>query len=60
MNFINQLSKDLKKRSVYSSSGDNIWRVDLANMQSISKFNKGIRFLLFLLIVLVKIHAFFL
>ena len=31
---------------MYSSFKDNIWGVDLADMQLLSKFNKGIRFLL--------------
>ena len=35
-----------KKRKVQSSFIDNIWGADLANMQLISKFNKGFRFLL--------------
>ena len=35
-----------KKRKVYSSFKDNIWGDDLADMQLISKFNKGFRFLL--------------
>ena len=34
------------KRKVYSSFKDNIWRVDLADMRSLSKFNKGIKYLL--------------
>ena len=34
------------KEKVYSSFKDNIWDVDLADMQLISKNNKGIRFLL--------------
>ena len=38
--------KEFKKRNVYSSFKENIWGVDLANMQLISKFVKGIRFLL--------------
>ena len=46
MNFINQLLKNLKKRKVYSSFKDNIWGVDLADMQLVSKYNKRIRFLL--------------
>ena len=33
------------KRKVYSSFKDNIWGVDLADMQLISKDNKGIRYL---------------
>ena len=36
----------LKKRKVYSAFKDNIWAADLADMQVISKFNKGFRFLL--------------
>ena len=31
---------------MYSSFKDNIWGVDLADMQSLSKFNKGIKYLL--------------
>ena len=34
------------KRKAHSSFIDNIWGADLADMQLISKFNKGIRFLL--------------
>ena len=33
--------RKLKKRKVYSSFRDNIWGVDLADMQSLSKCNKG-------------------
>ena len=35
-----------EKRKVYSGFKDNIWGADLADMQLISKFNKGFRFLL--------------
>ena len=38
--------RKFKKRKVYSAFKDNIWGADLADMQLISKFNKGIRFLL--------------
>ena len=31
---------------MYSSFIDNIWRVDLADMQSLSKYNKGVKHLL--------------
>ena len=31
---------------MYSSFKDNIWGVDLADMQSLSKYNKGIKYLL--------------
>ena len=38
--------RNLKKKTVYSGFKDNIQGVDLADMQLISKFNKGFRFLL--------------
>ena len=38
--------KKFKKRKVYSFFKDNIWGFDLADMQLISKHNKGIRYLL--------------
>ena len=38
--------RKFKKREVYSAFKDNIWVADLANMQLISKFKKGCRFLL--------------
>ena len=38
--------RKFKKRKVYSGFEDNISGADLANMQLISKFNKGFRFLL--------------
>ena len=38
--------RKLKKETVYSTFKDNIWGADLADMQLISKFNKGFRFLL--------------
>ena len=38
--------KKFNKRKVYFSFKNNIWGVDLANMQLLSKFNKGFRFLL--------------
>ena len=49
-----QLAKELhkpiirkfKKRKVYSGFKDNIWGADLADLQLISKFDKGFRFLL--------------
>ena len=36
--------KKFRKRKVYSSFKYNIWSADLADMQLISKFNKGICF----------------
>ena len=41
-----QIIEKFKRRRVYSSFKDNIWGADLADMQLISKFNKGTRFLL--------------
>ena len=38
--------RDFKKRTVYSGFKDNIWGVDVADMQSPSKYNKGIKYLL--------------
>ena len=38
--------RKFKKRKVYSTFKDNIWGADLADMQLLSKYNKGIRFLL--------------
>ena len=38
--------RKFKKIKVYSSFKDNIWGADLADMQLISKYNKGIRYLL--------------
>ena len=43
MNFI---IKKFQKRKVYSSFRDNIWGVDLADMQSLSIYNKGSKYLL--------------
>ena len=41
-----QIIRKFKTRKVYSSFKDNNWGVDLADMQSLSKYNKGIRYLL--------------
>ena len=38
--------RKFEKRKVYSKLKDNIWGVDLADMQLLSKYNKRIRFLL--------------
>ena len=60
--FNEQLAKELhkpiirkfKKRKVYSGFRDNIWGADLADMQLISKFNKGFRFLLCVIAIFSK------
>ena len=41
-----QIIRKFKRRKVYSSFRDNIWGVDLADMQSLRKYNKGIKYLL--------------
>ena len=46
--------KKFNKRKVYSSFKDNIWGVDLADMQLLSKFNKGFRFLLCVIAIFSK------
>ena len=45
MNFINELLQNLKKEQ-FIHLLDNIWGVDLADMQSLSKYNKEIKYLL--------------
>ena len=45
INFINQLLECLKKRKIYYLLKDNICGVDLADMQLISTYNKGITIL---------------
>ena len=46
--------KKIQKRKVYSRIKDNIWGVDLADMQLISKFDKGFRFLLCVIDIFTK------
>ena len=46
--------KKSQERTVYSGFNDNIWGPDLADMQLISKFNKGFRFLLCIIGILSK------
>ena len=41
-----QIIRKFKRRKVYSSFKDNIWGADLADMQSLSKYNKRINYLL--------------
>ena len=46
--------KKFRKRAVYSGFKDNIWGADLADMQLISKFDKGFRFLLCVIGIIIK------
>ena len=41
-----QIVRRFKRKKVYSPFRDNIWTVDLADMQSLSKYSRGIRYLL--------------
>ena len=46
MNFINQLLENFKKEKCILHLDTYFWGVDLADMQSLSKYNKGIKYLL--------------
>ena len=46
--------RKFEKRKVYSTFKDNIWGVDLVDMQLLSKYNKGIRFLLCVIVIFTK------
>ena len=54
----NELHKPIirkfEKRKVYSTFKDNIWGVDLSDIQLLRKYNKGIRFLLFVIDIFSK------
>ena len=39
-----QIIRKFKRRKVYASFRDNIWGVVLADMQSSTKYNKGIKY----------------
>ena len=46
--------RNIKKVKVHSTFIDNIWGADLADMQLISKFNKGFRFLLRVIYIFIE------
>ena len=46
--------RKIEKKTVHPYFIDNIWSVDLANMQLISKFNEIIRFLLYVVDIFSK------
>ena len=48
------ITRKFKKRKAYSGFRDNIWGADLANMQLISRFNKGFRFLMCAIDIFIK------
>ena len=41
-----QIIRKLKRQKVYSSFRDNLWGLDLGDIQSLSKYNEGIKYLL--------------
>ena len=41
-----QIIRKIKRRKIFSSFRDIIWGVDLADMQSLSKYNRGIKYFL--------------
>ena len=51
--------RKFEKRKVCSGFKDNIWGADLADMQLISKFNKGFRFLLCVIDIFSKMLGLF-
>ena len=50
----NPIIRKFEKRKVYSSFIGNKWGADLANMQFLSKFNKGFRFSLCVIDIYIK------
>ena len=51
--------RNIEKRKVHAAFKDNIWDADLADMQLLNKYNKGIRFYYVLLIFLVNMLGLF-
>ena len=39
------INRKFKKRNVYSSFRNNVWGVDLADMKSLNKYNKGNKYI---------------
>ena len=46
--------RKFKKRKIHVAFKDNIWGADLADMQLLSRYNKGIRFLLCVIDIFIK------
>ena len=53
------ITKKFEKRKVHAAFKDNIWGADLADMQLLSRYHKGIRFLLCVIDILVNILGLF-
>ena len=54
-----QITRKFKRRKVYLSFRNDIWGVDLADMQSLSKYNKRIKYLLCAIDLFSKSHGLF-
>ena len=54
------VTKKFKIRKVQSPFIDNVWGADLVDIQLISKFNKGIYFLLCVVDIIANMHGLFL
>ena len=54
MKFVGRLLENLREKKVYLLFRENILGVDLANMQSLSKYNRGIKHLLYAIDLLSK------
>ena len=52
--FHRQIIRKFKGRKVYSSFKDNIWGVDIADVQSLSKHNRVIKYLLCAMVLFTK------
>ena len=55
-----QIIRKFIRRKVYLNFGDNIWGIDLADMQWLSKYDRGIRYLLCAVDLLLNMHGLFL
>ena len=45
----NPIQKKFKKRKVFTSGADVIWTADLVDMQSFSRSNKGVKYILMII-----------
>ena len=57
---LTQIIRTFNRRKVYFSFRENIWGVDLADMQSWNKYDKGIKYLLCAIDLLVNMLSLFL
>ena len=53
------MTRKFNKCKIYSSFQGNIWGANIADMQLISRYNKGVRFLLFVIDISGNMHELF-